>query len=195
MDALTAMTPEQRLPSAALPGRHASRHPGEASAGAKNAELSAPELAEVARLAQADHQVRQHEMAHMAAGAGLITGGARYSYRSGPDGRSYAVAGEVGISMARGHTPEGTLARARRIQAAALAPADPSAQDHAVAASAARMALQAQVELARSQAGAVTDGDVRPDDRSSGDASTASRAYRDMDLFLRRENVSFSARA
>lgn len=115
-------------------------------------------------------------MAHMAAGGGLITSGAHYSYRQGPDGRSFAVAGEVGISTAKGQTPQDTLARARQIQAAALAPSDPSGQDYAVAAAAAQMALQAQSELASNRAEALSD--------SSSNAphwhGSAARTYRDI---------------
>lgn len=113
----------------------------------------------------------------MAAGGGLITSGAHYSYRQGPDGRSFAVAGEVGISTAKGQTPQDTLARARQIQAAALAPSDPSGQDYAVAAAAAQMALQAQSELASSsRAEALSDSSSNAPHRHG----SAARTYRDI---------------
>lgn len=186
----SASSLESHLPApASRPGQ---ARVGKVQAQSGSTELSAQELAEVARLEQVDRQVRQHEMAHMTAGAGL-TSGARYSYRRGPDGRSFAVSGEVGISMAKGQTPQDTLARARQIEAAALAPADPSAQDHAVAASAARMALQAQAELARQQADAARA--AIQDKQRPGDSDAAARAYRDMDLLLHRAHGSFSAQA
>lgn len=109
-------------------------------------QLSLQEQQQVQKLKATDQKVRQHEAAHQAAGAGL-TGAANYQYVRGPDGRQYAVGGEVSINVSSGGTPEQTLARARQIQAAALAPADPSSQDRAVAAQAAQMALQAQAEL------------------------------------------------
>jgi len=59
------------------------------------------------------------------------------------------VAGEVGIDTSKGRTPEETLARAQQIRAAALAPADPSGQDRAVAAAASQMAADARAEIAR----------------------------------------------
>ncbi|WP_415033990.1 putative metalloprotease CJM1_0395 family protein [Azonexus sp.] len=110
--------------------------------------LSAEQQAEVDKLQKIDREVRQHEMAHMAAGAGMVTSGASYTYTRGPDGMNYAVAGEVGIDTSPGRTPEETIARAERIQAAALAPADPSPQDRSVAAQASQMAAQARQEIA-----------------------------------------------
>lgn len=113
--------------------------------------LSAEEQREVQRLRQIDRQVRAHEQAHMAAAAGLSTGGASFQYVRGPDGRQYAVAGEVSISVSTGSTPEQTIERARRLQAAALAPADPSAQDRAVAAQAAQLEMRARLEAAQAE--------------------------------------------
>lgn len=100
----------------------------------------------LAQLKAADREVRAHEQAHMAAGAG-ITGSASYTYKTGPDGKQYAVAGEVPVDTSAGRTPEETLAKAQKIRAAALAPAQPSAQDYKVAQTAAKMKLSAQAEL------------------------------------------------
>jgi hypothetical protein len=60
------------------------------------------------------------------------------------------VGGEVSIdSSPVANDPQATLTKAQQIQAAALAPANPSAQDRAVAASAARMAIEARLALAQ----------------------------------------------
>ena len=75
-------------------------------------------------------------MAHLAASGGLATSGAIYSFQRGPDGQSYAVGGEVHIDVSPGRTPQETVTRAQTVIAAALAPADPSGQDRAVAAQA-----------------------------------------------------------
>ncbi len=118
-------------------------------AGAANpGELSPEDRQLLARLQQRDREVRAHEMAHVAAGAGLVTRGASYTYQRGPDGQRYAIGGEVQIDTSPGRTPEETLAKAERIRAAAMAPADPSPQDHAVAAQAGRMAMEARLEIA-----------------------------------------------
>ena len=105
----------------------------------------------VRQLKQRDREVRQHEQAHMAAGGGLVRGAAVYSYQTGPDKRRYAVGGEVSIDASGGRTPEETLSKARRIRAAALAPADPSPQDRSVAAMAGRMESDARMEIDKSR--------------------------------------------
>lgn len=116
------------------------------SARTGGAQLTPDAQSEVNRLKAIDSKVRAHEQAHMSAGAGL-TGGASYQYVRGPDGRQYAVAGEVTINVSPAQTPQATIERARQVEAAALAPADPSPQDHAVAAAAALLANQARAEL------------------------------------------------
>ena len=108
------------------------------------------------QLRQTDRQVRAHEQAHMAAGAGLVRGGVSFSYASGPDEKRYAVGGEVSIDVSRASTPQETLVKARQIRAAALAPADPSAQDQSVAAHAASMESEARAEIAVQQREAIT---------------------------------------
>lgn len=107
----------------------------------------------IAELAARDREVRAHEQAHVAAGGELITSGPSYTYQTGPDRRRYAVGGEVGIdtSPVRGD-PEATVAKAARIVAAALAPAQPSPQDYRVAAQANQMASQARVDIALARA-------------------------------------------
>lgn len=103
------------------------------------------------QLKQIDRQVRAHEQAHISVGAELVRGGATFTFATGPDQRSYAVAGEVSIDTTPGRTPEETIPKARHIRATALAPADPSLQDHGVAAEASRMEGDARLELAAQQ--------------------------------------------
>lgn len=105
----------------------------------------------VTRLAARDTEVRAHESAHQAAASGL-GGAASFSYETGPDGRSYAVGGEVPVSLRPGRTPEETIANAQTVRSAALAPADPSAQDLAVAAQATQMEAEARQQQVRERA-------------------------------------------
>jgi hypothetical protein len=106
--------------------------------------------ARLRQLQARDRQVKAHEQAHLAAAGGLARGGAAYTYEKGPDGRLYATGGEVSLDASPiPDNPAATLAKARQIQAAASAPADPSGQDRAVAAAAAQMAAKASRELAR----------------------------------------------
>jgi hypothetical protein len=111
--------------------------------------LSKSQLATIEKMARRDREVRQHEQAHLAAAGGLATSGASYSMETGPDGKQYAMGGEVKIDVSPGNTPEETLSKARIIQAAALAPADPSGADRSIAAAAAAMAQTAQAEIAK----------------------------------------------
>ena len=101
---------------------------------------------QVRQMKQTDQVVRTHEQAHIAAGGSLVHGGASYSFRTGPDGQRYAVGGEVNIDTSPEKDPNATINKAARIRSAALAPADPSAQDRAVAASADKMAMDAALQ-------------------------------------------------
>ena len=95
-----------------------------------------------------DQEVRTHELAHAAVG-GPSTGAPSYTFEVGPDGKKYAVAGEVSVDLSPvDGNPRATIAKMQKVHAAALAPANPSIQDTRVAASAARSILQAQSELA-----------------------------------------------
>jgi hypothetical protein len=119
----------------------------------KEKKLSADELSPedkelVKKLQARDAQVKAHEAAHQAAGAGL-TGAASFTYQQGPDGKMYAIGGEVSITMKTGSTPEETIANARQVAAAAMAAGDPSPQDYAVASSARVMEMKAQQQLAK----------------------------------------------
>jgi hypothetical protein len=117
--------------------------------------LSAEDQAVIVKLKQRDTEVRQHEQAHLAAAGGLALSGATYTYQRGPDGINYAVGGEVQIDTSAGNTPEETIARARQVVAAALAPADPSGADRAAAAQALQQLQQAQA--AQSSGGGARD--------------------------------------
>ncbi|WP_291322724.1 putative metalloprotease CJM1_0395 family protein [Desulfonatronospira sp.] len=109
--------------------------------------LSAEERQELQELRQRDAEVRAHEQAHIAAGGQYVTGGASCSYETGPDGRQYAVEGEVSIdSSPVPGDAEKTEEKARTVRRAALAPANPSPQDQRVAADAARMEAEARTE-------------------------------------------------
>ncbi|MDY0233119.1 MAG: putative metalloprotease CJM1_0395 family protein [Sulfurimonas sp.] len=110
-------------------------------------ELSEDEKRLVLDLQSRDAEVRAHEAAHQSGGA--ATGGASYTYQKGPDGRMYAIGGEVSISYKSGSTPQETIANADAVIAAALAPANPSGQDLAVASSANMMKIKAQQQLAQ----------------------------------------------
>lgn len=115
-----------------------------------------------------DAEVRAHEQAHLAAAGGLATGGASYVYQTGPDGKRYAVGGEVGIDTSPvAGDPEATMQKAQAIRRAALAPAEPSSQDMRVASAATQMEAQARVELAQQTESEGSDGLATDADASS----------------------------
>lgn len=111
-------------------------------------ELSIDEKRLVQELQSRDVEVRAHEAAHQGAGGGM-TGGASFAYQQGPDGRMYAIGGEVSISIPSGSTPQETIRNAQQAIAAAMAPSDPSGQDFAVASSAIVMLIKAQQQQAK----------------------------------------------
>jgi hypothetical protein len=127
-------------------------------------QLTPEEMAQVAKLAARDREVRAHEAQHIAA-AGAMAGGAQYIYQMGPDGKMYAIGGSVKITVAAGGTPEETLAKARQLRAAANAPADPSGQDMSVAARASQMESDALQKIAKEHAG---QGGAKPNSPAPG---------------------------
>jgi hypothetical protein len=130
----------------------AASKPGAQAAASSTAQLSSEELVLVSELAVTDQHVRAHEQAHLAAAGPYATGGPSYGYTTGPDGRQYATSGEVSMDVTPDpSSPEETIKKARTVQAAANAPADPSSQDRAVAAAAAQMEQTAERELAALQ--------------------------------------------
>ena len=105
---------------------------------------------EIAELANRDQEVRTHEQAHAAVG-GVHAGAPTYTYTRGPDGKRYATGGEVSIDVgAVANDPQATLSKMEIVIRAALAPAEPSAQDRRVAAQA-----QAQMAVARAELAAL----------------------------------------
>lgn len=109
-------------------------------------ELSQEEKLQVAKLQKRDSEVKAHEAAHLASGAGLIRG-LNYSYEKGPDGKQYAVGGEVMLDTSKGKTPQETIQKSEQIKRAALAPSNPSSADLKIAANAEAMKNNAQSEL------------------------------------------------
>ena len=107
--------------------------------------------AQITQLKSIEEKVKAHEAAHKAAG-GAMTGPVSYTYTRGPDGKNYITGGEVPISISTGKTPQETISRMQQVIQAALAPADPSPQDRAVAGQAAAMQQEARQQLAAAPA-------------------------------------------
>lgn len=143
-------------------------------------EFTGEELKQIKQMERTDREVRQHELAHQAAG-GPYTGGASYEYEVGPDGKRYVVAGQVSIDYGPvAGNPAATIDKMQTVAAAALAPMDPSPKDYQVAARARQYMAEARMELAmqrlqeqanRGEPGEATDSRDNPSDPT--------RLYRD----------------
>ncbi len=119
------------------------------------------EAEEIRKLQERDREVRAHEAAHAAAG-GAFAGSPSYTFERGPDGQSYATGGEVNIDVSPvAGDPQATLNKAQQIRAAALAPAEPSAQDMKIAQRAQTMAAKARMELSEKMSETLKDNGLQ----------------------------------
>lgn len=147
-------------------------------------ELSAADKDEVQRLKNRDAEVRAHEQAHASAG-GSHAGAPSYEFETGPDGRRYAVGGEVSIDTSEvSGDAKASIAKMQQVVRAATAPADPSGQDRKVAAKArAKMAkLQAEMTQEAARAQSPEDpsgeaGEVGANKEGPKNAARAQRSY------------------
>ena len=83
-----AYSPPSARPASAAGSAESGAAAGRSVAG-RSEGLSEADLKIVSELKARDRVVRAHEMAHMAAGAGIVTRGASFSYQTGPDGQRY----------------------------------------------------------------------------------------------------------
>ncbi len=149
------------------PGGEASRSP--AASGA----VSAEDRRLLTELKARDREVRAHENAHRAAGRDLVRGGS-YDYQEGPDGKRYAIGGDVQIDTTPvADDPAATVEKMTQVIRAALAPAEPSPTDRAVAAQAA-----AERNRAQSEASADDGGSNDPAHTGQKGPTDAASAYR-----------------
>lgn len=124
------------------------------------------EQQQIKELKARDTEVRTHEQAHAAVG-GQYAGSPSYEYQRGPDGTNYAVGGEVPIDVGViNGDPQATIDKMQTVRSAALAPAEPSGADRAIAADATQKMAAAQAELASAD-----------DEDSSEDKSRVSASF------------------
>jgi hypothetical protein len=141
-----------KKPAVDLPGQLAAQVGGGEKDAKQPGELTDEEKQVVAKLRERDAEVHRHEQAHAAAG-GQYAGAPSYEYQQGPDGKQYAVGGETPIDVSPiPGDPEATARKMEQVRRAALAPADPSGQDQAIAAAASAAAAQASQEASKQKA-------------------------------------------
>ena len=177
----TTETSEQRKPDSSSSAPQTSN-----STSARNETdstgLTPEEKKEVQELKEQDTKVRRHEQAHVMAGGRYIRSRAQFQYVTGPDGKQYAVSGEVQIDTSEvPDDPEATIQKAQVVRRAALAPADPSPQDRRVAAEANRMEFEARMEIAQQRAEKLSPTD---ESEESEQASLSPSESNLLDLFV-----------
>jgi len=133
--------------------------------------LNEAEEKQVQDLKERDREVRAHEQAHARVG-GAYASAPSYTFQQGPDGKRYAIGGEVQIDTAKERTPEATIRKMQIVIRAATAPAEPSSQDLKVAQQARSQLSEAQAEL-RTQKAEELKGGEDGDGPSSADATQA----------------------
>jgi len=131
---------------------------------------------QVQDLKQRDREVRAHEQAHARVG-GQYASAPTYTFQQGPDGKRYAIGGEVQIDTSTERTPEATIRKMQVVIRAALAPAEPSSQDLRVAQQARASLSEAQSELRQQQAEELRGGgDDDARSASSGEPASGSQS-------------------
>ena len=113
--------------------------------------LSESEEKKVEELKQRDQEVRRHEETHASVG-GQYAGSPQYDFEQGPDGRNYAVGGQVNIDVTPiPDDPAATVLKMQIVRRAALAPEEPSSADRQVAADAQRKEVEARQQMSEAQ--------------------------------------------
>lgn len=144
--------------------------------------LTEEEEAQVRDLQERDREVRAHEQAHANVG-GIYAGAPTYQFVTGPDGRRYAVSGQVQIDTAEIEgDPEATIEKLETVRRAALAPAEPSAQDRRVAQQAAAGITEARAELQQERAEEQAELTGADDDTESLDQSVTEQLAESRDV-------------
>lgn len=154
-----------------------------------DAAFTQAEIELLEELKETDTKVKQHEMAHIAAGGKYITSGVNFTYQQGPDGKNYAVGGEVRIDTSPvPGDPEATIKKMNQVKSAALAPADPSPQDLKVAADATSEVSKALSELMISQ---IKDQATANEKKAFGNLKKAADSYEKTSSIPDKEISSF----
>lgn len=133
---------------------------------------------QIEKLKQRDSEVKRHEAAHLAVAGGAARSGPVYNYQTGPDGKQYAVGGHVDIDTSGvAGNPKATIAKMQQVQHAALAPADPSGQDRAVAAEAAASEQKARAEVAAEASPSGSDATKKTGDPKASKKAAKAAAF------------------
>jgi hypothetical protein len=109
-------------------------------------ELSDTNKEALDELKKRDKKVKKHEAGHTGNPDIQTIGTPRYKYTLGPDGKMYAVGGEVTLSTGRVSNPQDALRKATALKKASLSSDDPSPADFAAASAASQMKAEALLQ-------------------------------------------------
>ncbi len=144
-------------------------------------------------LRETDREVRAHEEAHSRAG-GPYASSPTFEYVRGPDGKRYAVSGEVQIDTSPiAGNPAATIRKMVTVVRAARAPAEPSAQDRKVAAQARAEKAEAQIELRQQEQEEAAGGEPSPLEQARDpDAAARKQAAAQYGALAKKTGAAFS---
>lgn len=153
---------------------------GARAAASATGTMSPEEKAYLEALKARDREVRAHEQAHANTG-GIYAGAPEYDYVTGPDGRPYAIGGEVKIDVSPvPDDPEATIDKMIVVKEAALAPREPSSEDRQVAAKADGQRRQAEGDLRAEAFEGGAESDAAPGAGPGSEESFAGRLFADV---------------
>lgn len=137
--------------------------------------LTEEEQAELQDMKRRDEEVRVHEQAHQSAG-GQYASAPHYEYENGPDGKRYVTDGSVNIDVGEESDPQATIDKMQVVKRAALAPAQPSAQDRRVYAEASQKEAEARRELNKQRQEEAAAAQGQGQEQSQAASATGSNA-------------------
>ncbi len=152
--------------------------------------LTDEELLKLTELKQRDSEVRTHEQAHISAAGAYASGGASFSFTTGPNGKRYATGGEVSIDMSKEDSPAATILKMQKVRRAALAPANPSSADRSIAAQASAKESQARKELQDQETSTSKPASEQKSDTQNKDSQQDSAPVPGASDFSRRQMTS-----
>ena len=165
------------------------REPG-APTNSSGEPLSSNEQREVRRSERRDLEVKSHEQAHARVGGSNVRGGIKPSYTTSSDGQR--TDGQVNTDLSTENSPQATASNVRQVQGDALAPANLSGADLAVASQDARRDLETQTEIRELQA---RDQEVREREQIIGEPAKEKISNEQAGEVEVRENIDHMAGA
>ncbi len=108
--------------------------------------LSDNEQKAVNELKSRDKEVRLHEAEHMRNPELISVGGPKFTYAIGPDGKAYAIGGNVTLTTGKPKSPEDAMQKAMALKNSSMGVGEPSSKDIGASISAGAMFQEAFIK-------------------------------------------------